>query len=175
MADRRNHDAIAYWLAQVSRAATTYERRWTWGALRRVDPALAEAMADQKRLFDQATITGTAGDVETQGAATVRGWNACVQAMEAANAEDDSFVIGQDPRTGFRVAIGYQRAGAERVAELHGRSVCWVSPDEVAGIMAGIEGFKVIDAIKRHFPGAEVIDREPDEPAKSDSGVEEAA
>jgi hypothetical protein len=74
-------------------------------------------------------------------------------------------------RTGFRVAIGEQKAAAERVAELHGQAVVWITPDEVAAIIANIEAFKPIAAIKRIFPGAEILDLHPGEPAKQDATV----
>ena len=140
-------------------------------ALRRVDPTLAARLLEQVALFDKATITGSDDDVAKHGAATVRGWGACVRAMEAAGTEDAAYVLGWDAATGFRVAIGDQRAAAGRVAEIHGQSVVWISPDEVAAVLASVESFKAIAAIKRFFPGAEMIDRQPDDPAKADSGV----
>jgi hypothetical protein len=47
---------------------------------------------------------------------------------------------------------------AERVRELHGATVIWITPDEVAAIMANLEAFKPIATIKRLFPGAEILD-----------------
>jgi hypothetical protein len=71
-------------------------------------------------------------------------------------------------RSGFRVAIGQQKAAAKRVRELHGDRVVWVTPDEVAAIVANLEAFKPIAAIKRLFPGAEIVNVFPGEPAKGD-------
>jgi hypothetical protein len=45
------------------------------------------------------------------------------------------------------------------VVELHGQDVVWVSPDEVATLMASSEAFMTVAAIKRKFPGAEVVER----------------
>lgn len=163
---------VRKWLAEVSQAALNLERRWTWSALKRVAPQIASKLRDQHNLFDQACVTGSAEEVETHGAATCRGYAAAVRALEAADEPDDAYFFGFDPATGFRIAIGSSKAGAERVAELHGQSVVHVTPDEIAAILAGLEAFKRIDLIKRRFPGAEVIDLRPHDPAKMDSGVE---
>jgi hypothetical protein len=161
--------AISSWLTQVSQAASAFEKRWTLKSLRRVSADLAQRLAEQVSLFDQATITGSAHEVEEHGAATCRGYQAAVRAMEAAQEPDDAYVLGWDAKTGFRVAIGHQRAAAERVAEVEGDQVVWVTPDEVAAIMAAAENLKPLMAIKRMFPGSEVIDRFPDHSAKGDS------
>ncbi len=163
--------SVRDWIAQTAKAATAFERRWTAGALKRVDAGLAKRLRLQLDDFNEATLSGSESDVEKHGAATCRGYAAVVRVMEAAGAPDDAYLEGWCARTGFRVAIANQRAAADRVAELHGRQVCFVTPDEVAAILAGLEGFKVIDVIKRQFPGAEVIDFHPDEPAKGDSGL----
>ena len=69
---------------------------------------------------------------------------------------DDAYTIGSDPVSGFKVAIGHQRASVERIIEVHGWQTCWVSPDEVAVMMANIEQFKKIASVKQSFPGAEI-------------------
>lgn len=163
---------VRKWLSEVSRAAADLERRWTWKALQRVNPAIAIKLRDQHNLFDQACVTGSGEEVETHGAATCRGYAAAVRALEAVDEPDDAYLLGIDHATGFRIAIGSSRAGAERVAEVHGQSVVHVTPDELAAVLAGLEGFKRIDLIKRRFPGAEVIDVRPHDSAKRDSGIE---
>jgi hypothetical protein len=52
---------------------------------------------------------------------------------------------------------------------VHGERVVWVTPDEVASMLNAIEAFKPIATIKRMFPGAEIIERYPDEPAQDDA------
>jgi hypothetical protein len=163
--------SVRDWIAETAKAATAFERRWTLGALKRVDAGLAKRLRLQLDDFNEATLSGSESDVEKHGAATCRGYAAVVRAMEAAGAPDDAYLEGWCPRTGFRVAIANQRAAADRVVELHGRQVCFVTPDEVAAILSGLEGFKLIDVIKRQFPGAEALDFYPDEPAKGDSGL----
>lgn len=165
---------IRHWLAETGQSAATFERRWTWLALKRVNPELSRLFQEQRDLFDKAVITGDASEVEMHGAATCRGYAAIVKAMEAAAEPDNAYLIGQDPKTGFRIAIGHQKAAAERVVELHGKSVVWTTPDELAAIMAGLESFKALASMKRLFPGAELLDLHPSEPAKFDSGLEPA-
>lgn len=162
---------VKHWLAEVSAAALPFESRWTWLALRRVDDDLGRRLFEQRALFDQACITGTAAEVETHGAAMCRGYAAAVRRLEQSGAEDDAYQMGQCPRTGFRIAVGQQKAAVDRVMEIHGNSVCWISTDEVASLLSGLESFKFVAAVKKHFPGAEVIDRYPGEPAKQESGV----
>ena len=79
--------------------------------------------------------------------------------------------LGQDPRTGFRVAVGQQKAAAERLRELHGESVVWITPDEVAVLLVHVEAFKPIAAVKRLFPGAEIVDLHTGDPAKGDDDM----
>lgn len=165
---------VRHWLREVSKSALLVERRWTQAALKRVDADLARRLDEQRDLFDRAVVTGSSEDVEKHGAAMCRGYAVAAKTLDAAGEPDDSYVLGQDARTGFRVAIGHQKAAADRVAELHGRAVVYISPDEVAAVLAGLEGFKAIATIKLFFPGAEVVDVRPGEPAKSDSGIEAA-
>lgn len=168
MSKNRDHNLLMRWLGDVSKAALPFESRWTRAALRRVDPDLAGRLDEQRGLFDKACVTGEGDDIEAHGSAMCRGWAAAVRAMEAAGEPDDAYQIGRDPQTGFTVAIGQQKAAADRVVELHGQPVAWFSPDEIAALMAGIEAMKRVTAIKRVWPGAEVIDFYPGEPAKAE-------
>ncbi len=167
----QDEQAMRRWYAEVSSAASLFERRWTRHALKRVDKALAQRLQEQRDLFDRSLVTGTAAEIETQGAAMCRGYAVATKAMETSGEADDSYILGQDARSGFRVAIGHQRAAADRVAELGGQPVVWISADEVAAMMAGLEGFKQLAAVKQLFPGAEVVDVLPHDPAKLESGV----
>jgi hypothetical protein len=110
---------------------------------------------------------GSTADVELHGAATCRGYKKAFQMLEGAAEPDDAYQLGQDPRTGFRVAIGHQKAVAARVRELHGEDVAWIMPDEVAAIVSSA-AFEPVAAIKRLFLGAEIHDIRPRDPAKSD-------
>lgn len=156
---RGSGSAVQHWLSEVSAAALPFESRWTWLALRRVDDDLGRRLFEQRGLFDQACITGTAAEVEAHGAAMCRGYAAAVRALEQAGAEDDAYMLGSDPTTGLKVAVGYQQAAIDRVREIHGQDVVLVTPDEVATLMASVEAFKFVGAVKQFFPGAEVIRR----------------
>lgn len=150
---------VRHWLAEVSSAALPFESRWTWLSLRRVDDDLGRRLFEQRGLFDQACIAGTSQEVEAHGSAMCRGYAAAVRALEQAGAEDDAYMLGSDPTTGLKVAVGSQKAALNRVREIHGQDVVWITPDEVAALMASIEAFKFVGAVKQFFPGAEVIKR----------------
>jgi hypothetical protein len=152
-----------HWRALVSQAALLFEARWTQASLRRLDPDLAEALHDQVNLFGEACVTGTAQEIERHGEATIRGYGKAVEAMQNEHIEDDAYMLGTDMVTGTKVAIGTQKAAVQRVRQIHGNDVIWLTPDEVARMLAGIESFKMIGAVKRLFPGAEIIDRYPEE------------
>lgn len=155
----RSDAVVRHWLTEVSVAALPFESRWTWLALRRTSPDLALRVHEQRGLFDQACVTGGVDDVELHGGAMCRGYAAAVRAMESAGTEDDAYQLGQDPETGCRVAIGAQKAAIDRVRELHGQDVIWITPDEVACLMASVEKFKFVGAVRQLFPGAEVVKR----------------
>ena len=94
-----------------------------------------------------------------------RGWAAVARAMEAAEAEDDAYLLGLHGPTGTKVAIGEQRHAIARVRELHGDKVIWITPDEVAALVGGMEMLK---AAKGVFPDAEVIKLYPGESSQED-------
>jgi hypothetical protein len=163
--------AMREWAATVAAAALPFESRWTLAALKRADADIHRRLLEQRGLFDHAMITGNADEIEQHGAALCRGYRKATQTLEQAAEPDNAYMLGQDPRSGFCVAIGEQKAAAERVRELHGNMVIWITPDEVAAIMANLEAFKPIAAIKRLFPGAELLDVRPGEPAKEDAAL----
>lgn len=172
-AEARRSAAVRDQLAAVSQATATYEGRWTLHTLKRVDPDLHKRLDEQRDIFDRTLFHAeTAEEIIRQGEAMCRGWQAAARVMEASGEADDAYFIGADSRTGVKVAVGPSRAGVGRVSELHGDTVTWLTPDEVATLYAATEGFKSIDAIKRLMPGAEIVDRRPMDPAKRDSGVE---
>ena len=131
------------------------------GALARVDADLAQRMAEQIALYNEAVVTGTIADLKIHADALKRGYAKCVRVMEASGVLDDAYLIGLDTATGLRVAIGDKRASAERVAELHGSGVVWMTADEIARLWASIQGLRRVDAVKEFFPGAEVISIRP--------------
>lgn len=158
---------VIHWRRQVSDAAVALECRWTMNALRRVDAELARRLHEQIGLFDQACVTGSEDEVALHGAATCRGYSAAVAALGQAGEPDDAYLIGFDSASGLRIAIGDQKAAVDRVREIHGDRVIWVTPDECARLLAGVEAFKFVGAVKQFFPGAEIIDRYPSEPSEA--------
>jgi hypothetical protein len=168
-------EVVKNWRGMIAKRAQEFEQRWTRLTLKRVDGELAEKFERQRDLFDEACITGTVAQIYAHGEAMLRGYAAVTRALERAGVEDDAYLIGRCPKTGTMVAIGNQKAAGDRVREIHGEQVVLLSPDEVATLFGSIEALKTIAAIKRRFPGAEVIDRHPGEPAKADSGILEPA
>lgn len=156
---------VAAIMERVSRAAAPFESRWTLDALRRLDADLHERLVDQRNLYHQALITGSPEEVEDQAAAMCRGWAAVTRAMEAAGIGDDAYLLGFHGATGTRVAIGEQKHAIARVRDLHGDPVIWITPDEVAALVAGLEAIK---AAKSLWPDAEIIRLYPNEPAQDD-------
>ena len=159
MSDGTSRDRmVRYWFGETSAAAAAFERRWTLLALRRVNRELAARLQQQRELFDKMCSAGTAYQIEVQGAALCRGYLVSTKAVEAAAEPDDAYMLGLDPTSGLKVAIGHQRAAVERIVEVHGQRTCWVSPDEIAVMMASVEQFKKIAEVKQSFPGAEIMD-----------------
>ena len=124
---QREGAAIRKWVPAVTEAAVAFERRWTLMALKRIDPDIYRRLLDQRSLFEKAAVTGTPKEIEEHGAAMCRSYAMAIRVLEAAAVPDDAYMLGQDPRTGLRVAIGEQKAAAGRVCELHGRSVIWIT------------------------------------------------
>lgn len=150
----KSDDACREWLDKVSGVAQLFERRWTLLALRRTDEDLARRLHLQQGQFNHACLQGTVADIGLQGAAMVRGWSAAIAAMEEAGIEDDSYMLGADPVTGFKIAIGHQKAAAGRIVELYGSECVFISPDEVATLIVG--SFSAVGSVKLIWPGAEV-------------------
>jgi hypothetical protein len=158
---KSEHAALIHWMRAVSEVASLFEARWTLAALKRADADIYRRLCEQRALFDKALITGSAADIERHGAAMCRGYALGVMALERAGEADNAYLLGQDPGSGLRVAVGEQKAAAARVREVHGNTVVWMTPDEVATMLATTEAFKPIAAIKRLFPGAEVLRLDP--------------
>lgn len=153
---------------QVTKAASAFEARWTFLSIKRVDPDLYQALREQSETYHQACMLGTEQDAQQQAEGLVRGYAAAIRAMENSGIEDTAYLVGR--YAGMTVVISEQKAAQERVRELtdSGERAVLLSPDEVAAMFAACESLKRIAAIKQLFPGAELIERYPDEPAKGD-------
>ena len=159
---------ISEWMRRVSEAAQSFESRWTMKALKRVNAELHQLMSEQLDLYHKALVTGSPANIDYHASAAIRGYRAIHEAMAKSGEPDDAYMLGFDARTGTRIAIGDQKACVYRVRQVHGKDVVWITPDECAALFAQVEGFKSIAAIKNMFPGAEIVDVHPGEPAKSD-------
>jgi hypothetical protein len=153
---------------KVTVASSAFEARWTMLALKRVDTELYDALQEQQNLYYEATVQGNEDDIKTHAEALVRGYAAAVVTMEQARQPDDAYLIGR--HNGMVVVISGQKAVQTKLVELTttGERAVLMSPDEVALLLGSMRGLTAIAAIKQLFPGAEVIDRYPDEPAKGD-------
>lgn len=149
-------------MRRVGEAAQSFEGRWTYAALRRVDPELANLFAEQDRDYGAALVTGSESDIEEQVGAMVRGYQAITRRMVEANAPDDAYMLGK--ANGWTVAIGEQKAAIARVRDLHGEKVVWITPDEVAALVGGMQG---LAQVKEVWPDAEIIQLYPGEAAKA--------
>lgn len=152
-------ELLKKWRSIVNQVAMEFEARWTVMGLRNVNRDLAVDLVEQQNLFSEACVTGEPRDIVMHGEAMVRGFLAATTVMEGAGVPDDSYLLGTCPTTGFKVAIGNNKGSVERVRNLHGEDVVWLSPDEVATLMASSQAFMTVAAIKKKFPGAEVVER----------------
>lgn len=144
----------------ITGAACAYEARWTLAALHRVDPDIHARMRRQTELWLEAARRGTEDEIVTQGEALVRGYRRAVEVMSAAGESDDSYWIGRDEASGLVIAIGHQVAAADRVVALH-PDAAFFTPDELAGLLNSLDGFRAIAEMKRLFPGAVALPQRP--------------
>lgn len=159
---RKTDRAVQRMWQKVLEARAKFEGRWMMLSLHRVDEELYKNLMEQNDIFDEVTITGSPEDVEEHGEATIRGYEIAIKRMEKSEIEDDSYVMGCCPMTGLKIAIGSKRGSTKRIREVYGQDVVFISPDEVATIIAmkGECESKVIAFIhetKKLFPGAEMI------------------
>lgn len=155
--------AAAQWRRTVRVAARNFEARWTLATLRRVDEALWQKLILQRDIFNEKCFAGENVDIEEHGAALVRGYAVAVAVCETAEVDggpvsDDAYLIGYDVATQTKIAIGWQRAAQDRVRELYGPDVVWLTPDDVARMLAGNKAFRTMQAVNRLWPGAELLD-----------------
>ena len=141
-------------LALVAPAEAAFRSRWQTQTLARIDPSLHRLLMEQETLYDAALVTGSDDEAREQSEAMVRGWRAAVQAMERADHADDAYFVGQDPATGAKVVIGQHKASVRRLQVENGQKVIFVTPDEVAKLVAGLE---IIAEAKAIFPDAELL------------------
>jgi hypothetical protein len=147
--------AVARAVALVAPAENAFRSRWRFSTLRRLDDGLADALEEQMGLYEAALITGTEMDIKEQSEAMVRGWRAACSRMEAPLQDDDAYFEGVDYSTGLHVVIGQHIGSHARVQVKDGARCIFMTPDEVARMMAGV---RLITDAKSIFPDAEIIE-----------------
>ena len=95
-----------------------------------------------------------------------------IRALEATREPDDAYVLGQIETPAPRSPSGARRLLPPSAPSRFSGTVIWISPDQVAAVLAQLEGQGALN-YKRMLPGAEIIDIRTGGPAKSDSGIEE--
>ena len=146
-------------MAEVAPAEQAFRSRWRLSTLARINPDLHEALVDQIRLYEISLVTGSDDEAREHSAAMVRGWRAACAALEAPLQDDDAYFVGIDYKTGLHVVIGEQQASKGRVQVRDDRKVIFMTPDELATLVAGIQ---IIAEAKSVFPDAEVIQLYPE-------------
>lgn len=137
----------------VRDAEDSFLMRWRLSSLQRIDKELHDLLDEQRNLFEVALFGPNEAETELQAAATVRGWKAACSAMLAISQPDDAWLYGTDPATGVVVAIGER--GKPHVEMKDGQRLVYVTPDEVAKLVAGMG---LLVEVKNAFPDAEVIE-----------------
>lgn len=140
---------------EADKAAAECERRWGCGRLRLlVSPDLRERFDRQRYLFNQAVWHGNLEAVRQQSARMVRAWAALDTAAKATGAEPLAPAVWETTlEDGTVVAITKTPADAQHVVH-DGRKLLVFTLEEVARLCAG---HNLLNAVKLHFPGAEVV------------------
>ena len=146
-------------MAQVAPAEQAFRSRWRLSTLLRVDPDLHQNLVEQISLYNAAMVTGSDDEAREHAGAMVRGWQLACAALEAPLQDDDNYLVGIDYKTGLHVVIGEQQASKGRVQIRDDRKVIFMTPDELATLVAGIQ---IIAEAKTVFPDAEVIQLYPE-------------
>ena len=108
-------DYLPMYRRAVLKASAGFAERWTWRALRVVDPNLAMRLWEQIEIFDEACITGTVREIVEHGQATERGFAAAVQAMELHKVRAEAIAIAkQGPNLDALVA---KHGGYDKIPE----------------------------------------------------------
>jgi hypothetical protein len=121
-------DLLRMYREAVLRASMEFEAKWTWRALRGVDPALAKRLREQIDIFDEACITGTPREIVEHGQATERGYAAAAQAMELHKVRVEAVALAkQGPNLQDLVAKhgGYDKITEEAWEEFERAKTVW--------------------------------------------------
>jgi hypothetical protein len=155
---RKIESTMGIWVKKVAVAKAEFERRWSVLSLDSVDPSLAQRLREQQSLFDAACVTGSFGEIEDHGAAMVRGWAVCAEALaEDRSGHSRGFLFGGD-RGGSRtkVVIRHERPPSDHwMRVMFDDNTIWLTPDEVAHLI-NLPELKLYRTLKRQFPTADI-------------------
>lgn len=140
----------------VETVRAAFDARWTMSALERVDAPLAEKLRTQVSKFHRSLVVSDLDEVEKHGAATVRGYRRAIDVMEAAEVEDDAYLVGQDSQSGLRVVVARSNATLTHDPKRFGENAFVVQVDELARLFASTPNFAVLAAAAKSFPGCGV-------------------
>jgi predicted exporter len=146
---------VADALSLTAPAEAAFRSRWRLSTLARIAPELHQALTEQIQLYDTAMLTGRDDEVKLQSEAMVRGWRAACKTLEQPLNDDDAYFVGQDPKTGTKLVIGQCKQSIARVQSIEGSRAIFMTPDELAVIVAGLD---IIAQAKTLFPDAEVVE-----------------
>jgi hypothetical protein len=145
---------VRTWGPKVNEAALAFEARWTRLALRSFNPKYADALEQALEQFDTAMSSGTSTEIENAGTRLCRAYAVISAELASRGVPDDAYMIGRAGNT--EIIIASTPAAAEHARQNGHRFATWLSPDEIAALMALDERAKKIAACKAAFPGAEI-------------------
>jgi hypothetical protein len=142
--------------ARITTCALAFESRWSLAALARAEPGLHLRLMEAREGERRARESGDEDEMLRWGEVLCRGYRKCADVMAAVGQPEDAYLIGRDPQTGTKIAIGCVPS-AQRVAELH-PGMPHYTPDEIATMLANMRGANAVSAVKALFPGAEIVE-----------------
>lgn len=138
---------------EVGQAAVAFEARWTYAALRRAAPDLAERLNRQTALWWDARPTDDSERIIRMAQAMVRGYSLCTKAMEDQNHPDDAYQVVMTD--GGRVYTFGPQACAEYLAEKFPGSIHYTF--EAAAEVLDSHS-RLVGTALAVFPGAQVLE-----------------
>ena len=155
---RQNHEhnMVQAFVGQTDEVAVRMERKWGVDRLPRLVPAdWADKFYSQAKKFNRAIHEGTVADVQVEAERMRNAWNYLDQL--ATQAGHQTIPVGEwwEVTLGNGDVVAFCRDWDEgRVALASGRKLKVYTLSEVARIA---EGFPMLAEVKKHFPGAEVV------------------
>ena len=142
--------------ARITTCALAFESRWSLGALARAEPGFHRRLMEAREGERRARESGDEDEMIRWGEVLCRGYRKCADVLAVLGQPEDAYLIGRDPQTGMKIAIG-GKPSAQRVAELHPGTPHY-TPDEIATMLSNLRGVNAISTVKALFPGAEIVE-----------------